>query len=79
MERTLKTLLAAAAVALCIPAFAAEMTADEAFALIEENATHCQIGKLYDGGPDLSEAEVKAACERYEAAKNRLIALGIAE
>jgi hypothetical protein len=79
MEDFLKPLLLAAALLMSAPAFAAELSADDAFALIEENAEHCNLGKLYDGGPDLSEAEVKAACERYETAKNRLVELGIQE
>jgi hypothetical protein len=79
MEDFLRPLLFAAALLVSAPGFAVELSADDAYAMIEENAEHCNLGKLYDGGPDLSEAEVKAACERYETAKNRLVKLGLSE
>lgn len=74
----MRTLLLAALL-IATPAIAAEMSADEAFAVVEETAEHCFLGKKYDGGPDLSEEETAAACAKYEEAKNRLAELGIQE
>lgn len=74
----MKSLLLAVAL-IATPTIAAEMSADEAFAVVEETAEHCFLGKMYDGGPDLSAEETAAACAKYEEAKNRLAELGIKE
>ncbi len=68
----MKALLLATAVVFSSPVIA--MTIEEAqnAVEVEEDAGHCAFGILYDGGPKLSEAEIKAACDKYEEAMNTL-------
>jgi hypothetical protein len=68
-----------AAVLFALPAYAAGMSVDEAWNIYEMEGDwpRCQLGTAYDGGPKLSEKEIKDACNRFEAAMNTLLQAGL--
>ena len=80
----MKSVLVLALVLLTAPVFAEpkltpeqEKAANAAWDQLEENVDHCQMGTLYDGGPALTEDEIKTACARYNEAVKTLADLGI--
>lgn len=64
---------------LATPAFAAGMSVDEAWNVYqwENDWPVCEQGNEYEGGPKLSDEEIKEACARYEAAVDILLQAGL--